>query len=102
MSEQKYQADVVIVGGGLAGLTAAYDLISNGKKVILLDRDDKEHLGGLAKKSFNTRGAESTIKWDFSLKKSKNIFLALLLFIPLIVNKNYYKLLIFKYLSYFC
>lgn len=52
MSEQKYQADVVIVGGGLAGLTAAYDLISNGKKVILLDRDDKEHLGGLAKKSF--------------------------------------------------
>ncbi|MBE7410581.1 MAG: FAD-binding dehydrogenase [Leptospiraceae bacterium] len=46
------QADVVIVGGGLAGIVAALDLLDNEKKVILIDRDKKENFGGLAKLSF--------------------------------------------------
>lgn len=49
---EKYRADVVIVGAGLAGITAAFELLSNGKKVLLLDRDVREEMGGLAKKSF--------------------------------------------------
>ena len=41
---QKY--DVVIIGGGLGGLTAANKLAKNGRKVLLLESHDK--LGGFA------------------------------------------------------
>ncbi len=47
-----YHTDVVIVGGGLAGLSTAFDLIGYDKKVLLLDRDTQENFGGLAKRSF--------------------------------------------------
>lgn len=52
MNVKSYQADVIIVGGGLAGLAIAYDLLDYGKKIVLLDKDEPENLGGLAKKSF--------------------------------------------------
>ena len=38
----KYKADVVIVGGGIAGITAAIELLNLDKKVILFDRDEEE------------------------------------------------------------
>ena len=41
-------ADVIIIGGGLAGLTAAHELTSRGKKVILLDQEGEQNLGGQA------------------------------------------------------
>ncbi len=44
--------DVAIVGGGLAGLVAALELIAQGLRVTLLDRDQPEALGGLAQESF--------------------------------------------------
>ncbi|MCB1158092.1 MAG: FAD-binding protein [Leptospiraceae bacterium] len=47
-----YKADVIIAGGGFAGISAAIELLDAGKKVILLDRDKEENFGGLAKKSF--------------------------------------------------
>jgi predicted oxidoreductase len=49
---QRYRADVVIAGGGIAGIVAAIDLLSRGRSVILLDRDAEENFGGLAKESF--------------------------------------------------
>jgi predicted oxidoreductase len=49
---QRSRADVVIVGGGIAGIVAAIDLLSRGRSVILLDRDAEENFGGLAKESF--------------------------------------------------
>ena len=42
----------IIVGGGLAGITTAFELLDNDKPVLLIDRDLKENFGGLAKKSF--------------------------------------------------
>ena len=45
---QRYQSDVVIIGGGLAGIVAALELLSAGKSVALLDRDGEENFGGLA------------------------------------------------------
>lgn len=48
----KYRSDVIIVGGGLAGLAAAYDLIGYGKNVLVLERDLPQNIGGLARKSF--------------------------------------------------
>jgi len=47
-----HRADVVIAGGGLAGLTAAHELIDRGLNVLVLDRDTSDRLGGLAKRSF--------------------------------------------------
>jgi uncharacterized protein len=50
--ENAYQADVVVAGGGLAGIVTAYELLDHGKKVLLLDKDKQENFGGLAKESF--------------------------------------------------
>jgi predicted oxidoreductase len=48
-----YSADVLIIGGGIAGLVTAIDLLDEGKnKILLLDRDIEARLGGLAKESF--------------------------------------------------
>ncbi len=45
-------ADVIVVGGGLAGLVATAELIDAGKRVILLDQEPEQSLGGQAFWSF--------------------------------------------------
>jgi uncharacterized protein len=45
-------ADVIVVGGGLAGLVATAELIDAEKKVILLDQEGEQSLGGQAFWSF--------------------------------------------------
>lgn len=47
-----YPYDNLIIGGGLAGISAAIELLDNNKQVLILERDLEENLGGLAKKSF--------------------------------------------------
>lgn len=49
---KEYQSDAVIVGGGIAGIAAAIELLNEGQKVLVVDRDVEEELGGLAKWSF--------------------------------------------------
>ena len=44
--------DCIIVGAGIAGLTAACELIDAGKKVLLLDQEGENNLGGQAFWSF--------------------------------------------------
>jgi uncharacterized protein len=46
------QTEVVIAGGGLAGIVAAYELLDSGRRVLLIDKDSRENFGGLAKESF--------------------------------------------------
>jgi hypothetical protein len=45
-------ADAIVVGGGLAGLVAACELIDRGKRVVLLDQEPEQALGGQAFWSF--------------------------------------------------
>ena len=45
-------ADVIVVGGGLAGLVAAAEFADAGRKVILLDQEPEQSLGGQAFWSF--------------------------------------------------
>jgi len=48
----QYLSDVVVVGGGIAGITTALELLDAGKSVVLLDRDQHDAFGGLARESF--------------------------------------------------
>jgi len=41
-------ADVIVVGGGLAGLVAATEIADAGKRVIVLDQEGEQSLGGQA------------------------------------------------------
>jgi predicted oxidoreductase len=45
-------ADAVIVGAGLAGLVAACELVDAGRKVVILDQEPEQSLGGQAFWSF--------------------------------------------------
>ncbi|MEZ2328803.1 FAD-binding dehydrogenase [Mesorhizobium sp. RCC_202] len=45
-------ADVIIVGAGLAGLVAAVELTDAGKKIIIVDQEPEQSLGGQAFWSF--------------------------------------------------
>ena len=42
------QAEVLVIGGGLAGIVTALALLRAGKRVTLVDRDTPERFGGLA------------------------------------------------------
>ncbi len=46
------QTDVVIAGGGLAGIATASELLDRGRRVLLIDKDAPDRFGGLAKESF--------------------------------------------------
>jgi predicted oxidoreductase len=46
--DRQISADVVVAGGGLAGLVTALELLRAGKSVTLVDRDTPERFGGLA------------------------------------------------------
>jgi predicted oxidoreductase len=52
MSDHILQSEVVIVGGGLAGITTALELLEHDHDVLLLDRDTRDRFGGLARWSF--------------------------------------------------
>ena len=41
-------SDIVIAGGGLAGIVTALEAVRAGKTVTIVDRDTPERLGGLA------------------------------------------------------
>lgn len=45
---ERVQADVLVVGGGLAGIVTALECLRAGQRVVLVDRDTPERLGGLA------------------------------------------------------
>ncbi|MEV8316870.1 FAD-binding dehydrogenase [Streptomyces sp. NPDC059900] len=47
-----YDADVIVIGAGLAGLAATAELVDAGRRVILLDQEPEQSLGGQAHWSF--------------------------------------------------
>ena len=46
MLPRRQSADVVIAGAGIAGVVAAIEALGRGRRVLLVDRDAEEHLGG--------------------------------------------------------
>ncbi|MFJ7966994.1 FAD-binding dehydrogenase [Streptomyces sp. NPDC096324] len=47
-----YDADVIVIGAGLAGLAATAELVDAGRKVILVDQEPEQSIGGQAHWSF--------------------------------------------------
>jgi predicted oxidoreductase len=47
-----YDAEVVVIGGGLAGMVTALELLDGGKRVVMLDAAPRDRFGGLALLSF--------------------------------------------------
>src|SRR5690348_17229740 len=46
------RSDILIIGGGIAGIATALDLLDGGRSVLLIDRDEESAFGGLARESF--------------------------------------------------
>jgi uncharacterized protein len=46
------RSEVLVIGGGIAGIATALDLLDGNASVVLLDRDEDGAFGGLARESF--------------------------------------------------
>jgi len=69
-------SDVIIVGGGIAGLVTAYECLNQGLSVRILERDIAANLGGLAKLSFGGMALVNTpIQRKMGIKDSPTIAL---------------------------
>ncbi|MDX6573690.1 MAG: uncharacterized protein QOC86_2846, partial [Gaiellales bacterium] len=42
------QPEVIVVGAGLAGLVATHELVKAGRRVLVLDQENRNNLGGQA------------------------------------------------------
>jgi hypothetical protein len=52
MLPRRQTADIVVAGAGIAGIAAALEALARSRRVILVDRDVEENLGGQAKDAF--------------------------------------------------
>jgi hypothetical protein len=51
VTRENTQFDVAIIGGGLAGISAALELLEQDLKIVMIDRDSEQNFGGLATNS---------------------------------------------------
>ena len=52
MGGNSYEAEVIVIGAGLAGMVTALELLDRGKSVVMFDVAPRERFGGLAGWSF--------------------------------------------------
>lgn len=70
------QSDVLVIGGGLAGLVTALECLQAGQRVTLVDRDTRDRLGGLALWAFGGMALVDTpLQRRMKLKDSPEIAL---------------------------
>jgi len=51
-NDNKTHYDAIIIGAGIAGLTAALELAKNNKQILILDAQNEDKVGGLARSAF--------------------------------------------------
>jgi len=67
-------SDVLIIGAGIAGLVMAYECLNKGLRVVIIERDSEENIGGLAKRSFGGMALVDTpLQRRIGVKDSKEI-----------------------------
>jgi predicted oxidoreductase len=77
LTTQTVQSDVLVIGGGLAGLVTAIECLRAGQAVTLVDRDTPERLGGLALWAFGGMALVDTpLQRRMKLRDSPEIALA--------------------------
>jgi predicted oxidoreductase len=76
MTQTKFQSDVLVVGGGLAGIVTALECLRAGQSVTLVDRDTPARLGGLALWAFGGMALVDTpVQRRMKLRDSPSIAL---------------------------
>lgn len=50
--DKNYKANVIVVGGGIAGIVTSLELLDHGKSVLILDRNSRDNFGGQALTAF--------------------------------------------------
>ena len=74
--QKAIQSDVLVIGGGLAGIVTAIECLRAGKTVTLVDRDTPERLGGLALWAFGGMALVDTpVQRRMKIKDSAEIAL---------------------------
>ncbi|KRF15139.1 FAD-binding dehydrogenase [Nocardioides sp. Soil796] len=48
MTDDDFRPDVIVVGAGLAGLVATHELVKAGKRVLVVEQENRNNLGGQA------------------------------------------------------
>jgi predicted oxidoreductase len=48
MGDRSFTPDVIVVGAGLAGLVATYELVQAGRRVLVVEQENRQNLGGQA------------------------------------------------------
>ncbi|WP_067436299.1 FAD-binding dehydrogenase [Nocardioides jensenii] len=48
MTDNDFRPDVIVVGAGLAGLVATHELVKAGKRVLVVEQENRDNLGGQA------------------------------------------------------
>jgi predicted oxidoreductase len=51
-NKYQYTSQVLVIGGGIAGICTAIELLDNNIEVLLIDRDVEEKFGGMANEAF--------------------------------------------------
>ncbi len=51
-SNVEYQSQVLVIGGGIAGICTALELLDHNEEVLLIDRDKEDKFGGMANEAF--------------------------------------------------
>src|SRR5690349_24126892 len=48
MTDSQFSPDVIVVGAGLAGLVATHELVKAGRRVLVVEQENRNNLGGQA------------------------------------------------------
>jgi predicted oxidoreductase len=61
-NSEEYRARNLVIGGGIAGIVTALELLERGQSVVLVDRDSRERFGGLALWAFGGMALIDTVE----------------------------------------
>src|SRR5690606_3112947 len=75
-SSQTISSDILVIGGGLAGIVTALESVRAGKSVTIVDRDTPERFGGLARWAFGrTALVDTALQQKMTITDSPQIAL---------------------------
>lgn len=71
-----YVSSVLVIGGGIAGISAAIELLDKNQTVLLIDRDSEDKFGGMANEAFGgMHFVDTPVQRSNGIKDSKQLAL---------------------------